>query len=80
MEALKLYVGNKFTGITVEPDKKYPGVMWRVRQGEYLSEMVNLARAKDAALSWAARDRGYGIGPRDGIKWARETKRRLSAA
>jgi len=41
---------------TVEPDSKYPGIMWRIRflDGR-LSDMVNLSRAKDAAISCALR-------------------------
>ena len=38
---------------SIEPDKTWPG-MWRVRLPDgYLSEMVNLSRAKDAAASLA---------------------------
>lgn len=38
---------------SIEPDKTWPG-MWRVRlPDEYLSEMVNLSRARDAAASLA---------------------------
>ncbi|MGB8628613.1 MAG: hypothetical protein WCD69_04380 [Xanthobacteraceae bacterium] len=35
---------------TIEPDANWPG-MWRVRFGDELSDMVNLSRAKDAAIS-----------------------------
>ena len=35
---------------TVEGDAKWPG-MWRVRLGGMLSDMANLSRAKDAAIS-----------------------------
>ena len=38
---------------TIEPDLTWPG-MWRVRLPEgYLTDMVNLSRAKDAAASLA---------------------------
>ena len=38
---------------TVEPDKDWPG-MWRVHMPDgHVSDMVNLSRAKDAALSLA---------------------------
>jgi hypothetical protein len=49
----KLYVGKKFTGIAVVVDATWPG-MFRVcgRDGR-LSDMVNLSRAKDAAIAWA---------------------------
>jgi len=47
----RLYVGNKFTGIVVRPDDKWPS-MWRVHWPDRSpSDMVNLARAKDAALA-----------------------------
>jgi hypothetical protein len=41
---------------TVEPYSKYPGIMWRIRflDGR-LSDMVNLTRAKDAAIACALR-------------------------
>jgi hypothetical protein len=58
--ALELYIGGKFTGVSLEPDTKWPS-MWRVRMGERLSDMVNLTRAKDAAIIWA-RPRGLGGG------------------
>jgi hypothetical protein len=35
---------------TIEPDANWPG-MWRVRFGGMLSDMANLSRAKDAAIS-----------------------------
>jgi hypothetical protein len=37
---LRLYIGKRFTGITVVPDDSWPG-MWRVRNGDCLSDMVN---------------------------------------
>ena len=53
MPELRLYAGNKFTGIVVRPDEKYPS-MWRVHMdGRLPSDMVNLTRAKDAAHFWA---------------------------
>jgi hypothetical protein len=54
----QLYIGRSFTGVTVEPDPKWPS-MWRIRKGEQLSDLVNLTRAKDAAITWA-RSRGLG--------------------
>jgi hypothetical protein len=40
--------------VSVEPDAKWPG-MWRVRKPDgSLTDMVNLTRAKDAAMSIAA--------------------------
>jgi len=51
-----LYIGRKATGVNVRPDKTWRG-MWRIHQGENVSDMVNKARAKEAAISWA-RPRG----------------------
>lgn len=68
MTALRLKIGNKFNGIEVVQDAKYPS-MWRVRRADgSLSDMVNLARAKDAALS-AARPRG--LGGHEDFSWHR---------
>jgi hypothetical protein len=50
---LRLYVGNKFTGIWIQSDEKWPS-MWRVHAADRQpSDIVNLTRAKDAALGWA---------------------------
>jgi hypothetical protein len=39
---------------SIEPDSKYPN-MWRVRlPGGHVTDMVNLTRAKDAAVSLVA--------------------------
>jgi hypothetical protein len=52
----KLYLGTRQSGYSVMPDKQYP-TMWRVRRPDgTLSDMVNRARAKDAALSMLDRD------------------------
>jgi hypothetical protein len=42
--------------------------MWRVRMGERLSDMVNLTRAKDAAITWA---RPRGLGGHEVAAWRR---------
>jgi hypothetical protein len=40
--------------VEVVPDTKWPGIMWRVRKADgTLTDVVNLSRAKDAALSIA---------------------------
>jgi hypothetical protein len=51
---LSLYYGNdRDPLLAVEPDSKYPG-MYRIRFPEGgLSDMVNLTRAKDAAITLA---------------------------
>jgi hypothetical protein len=70
---IALYINDKATGITVEPDAKWPG-MYRVRQDGTLSDMVNLSRAKDAALTWA---RPRGLGGKEVASWrVRETRRK----
>jgi hypothetical protein len=40
---------------TIEPDSKWLEI-WRVRRGGSISDMVNLSRAKDAAISIALSD------------------------
>jgi hypothetical protein len=55
-----LYIGRKRTDVSIEPDATWPG-MWRIRQGERVSDMVNMARAKDAAITWW-RPKGLGAG------------------
>jgi hypothetical protein len=65
-----LYVGRKATGVSVRPDKTWRG-MWRIHQGANVSDMVNISRAKDAAISWA---RPKGLGSKDVARWdARQT-------
>jgi hypothetical protein len=54
----------------VVPDEKWPG-MWRVKLPGGLSEMVNLARARDAALDWSATPRCH--------KVLQQNQRRFSA-
>jgi hypothetical protein len=46
----RLYLGSRATGYSITPDTKYPS-MWRVRYPDgSLSDIVNLTRARDAAL------------------------------
>jgi hypothetical protein len=54
---LFLFCGNNDDHLAiVEPDSKYPGVMWRIRFPDgRLSDMANLTRAKDAAVTCALR-------------------------
>jgi hypothetical protein len=55
MDEWRLYLGTKPTGIVVRPDEKYPS-MYRVHWPDRLpSDLVNLARAKEAAMRWAGR-------------------------
>jgi hypothetical protein len=68
---IKLYIGTKFTGITIEPDSNWPG-MWRIQNKGHVSDMVNLARAKDAAITWAHPTR------KDVVSW-REYRERAAA-
>ena len=60
-----LYIGNRFTGVSLEPDAVYPQ-MWRIRRGDQLSDTVNLTRAKEAAISWA---RPRGLGGAETVSW-----------
>jgi hypothetical protein len=64
---LRLFIGTKFTGVTVEPDGRWSG-MWRVHQGDMVSDMVNLTRAKEAAIM---RARPKGLGGSDVARWDR---------
>lgn len=52
MQVWKLYDGRRKLELEVVEDDRFPG-MWRIRapNGE-LSDMVNLTRAKDAALGF----------------------------
>jgi hypothetical protein len=69
MSALRLYVGNRLTDIAVIPDEGWPG-MWRVwMPDERVSDMVNLARAKDAGMAALARANGRGLRPGEVARW-----------
>ena len=73
----RLSIGNRFTGLVVCPDPQWPN-MWRIHFGGRISDMVNLARAKDAAIAWT---RPRGLGGRDGARWDyRETPARAFLA
>ena len=63
----RLSIGNRFTGLVVCPDPQWRK-MWRIHYGGRISELVNLARAKDAAISWV---RAEGQGGAKGIRWER---------
>jgi hypothetical protein len=67
---VRLAIGGKLTGVSVEPDAAWPNV-WRVHAGDRLSDMVNLTRARDAAI---ARVRPRGLGKGEIATWhTRET-------
>ena len=68
MVEYRLMIGNRLTGVVVRQDPAYPGIMWRIHQGDQVSDMVNLTRAKDAAISWA---RPKGLGGSEVAKWDR---------
>ena len=58
MTEWQLYLGTKFTGVIVRPDDKWPS-MFRIHWPDQPpSDIVNLTRAKDAAMRWAARRTG----------------------
>ena len=63
----RLSIGNRFTGLVVCPDPQWRK-MWRIHYGGRISDMLNLTRAKDAAISWA---RSEGQGGGIGIRWER---------
>ena len=58
MSSRDLYIGRRKTGVSVRPDPVWPQ-MYRIHQSERVSDLVNLTRAKDAALGWAM-PRGIG--------------------
>ena len=59
MAIFELHINKRSTGVTVRPDTVWSG-MWRVhRANGDASDMLNLRRAKDAAIS-IARPRGLG--------------------
>ncbi len=62
----RLLVGSRDTGITVEPDAQWAN-MWRIHKRGFVSDMVNLSRAKDAAAVMAGCDRSHPA------NWMRET-------
>jgi hypothetical protein len=52
----KLYPRTRSSGYSIVPDKHYPQ-MWRIRRPNgSLSDMVNRARAKDAAMAMLDKD------------------------
>jgi hypothetical protein len=63
---MRLYIGKRFSGVSVRPDATWPG-MWRVHTADgQVSDMVNLTRAKDAAI-YCARPRG--LGGTETVRW-----------
>ena len=64
---IDLHIGRRYTGVSVRPDSEWPG-MWHVHQDDRASDMVNLSRAQDAAISWA---RPRGLGSSEVARWHR---------
>jgi len=60
-----LHINRRSTSITVRPDNRYPS-LWRVHSAGWVSDMLNLARAKDAAITWA---RPRGLGGKESVRW-----------
>ena len=74
-----LYIGRKATGVSIRPDETWRGV-WRIHQGANVSDMVNIARAKEAAISWARpNDRNGGFSSTDVLHWKRRVARAQAA-
>jgi hypothetical protein len=64
----ELHIGRQPTGFLVCPDGVWAG-MWRIHAPDgRVSDMVNLPRAKDAAVAWA---RPRGIGGGELVRWRR---------
>ena len=64
---IELHIGECPTGVIVRPDSQWPG-MWRIVHGDQVSDMVNLPRAKDAAIRLA---RPRGLGGHETARWHR---------
>lgn len=64
----RLRIGGRLTGIVVRPDDRWPG-MWRIHDGDRASDMVNLARAKDAAITWFTSKRSGGLSKTEVVHW-----------
>jgi len=66
-----LQIGSRQSGFFVCPDETYP-TMWRIHAPDgRISDMVNLSRAKDAAIAWA---KPRGLGGTEIARWSyRET-------
>ena len=62
-----LRIGDTPSGVTVRQDGECHR-MWRIHRDELVSDMVNLSRAKDAAVAWA---RPRGLGSREKVYWDR---------
>ena len=62
-----LFIGKTDTGVTVRKDQRWPG-MWFVQLAGRTSDIVNLSRAKDAALSWA-RAAGFTVDANHAPHW-----------
>ena len=65
---MDLYVGRKRSGISVEPDPFWAG-MWRIHQNDNVSDMVNLDRAKDAAITWLRPPGSVSGTPKQVLSW-----------
>jgi len=67
MSEYHLRIGNKLTGLVIRPDDRYDQ-MWRIHYQGKVSDMVNLTRAKDAAVGWV---RPRGLGGTEKSSWDR---------
>ena len=65
LSTIRLYIAGKSTGVTIRTAPAWP-TMWRVHHGDRVSDMVNLVRAKDAAIAWA---RPRGLGGKEIVRW-----------
>jgi hypothetical protein len=73
MTEYRLRIRNKLTGLVLHPDENADHcvvcdkpIMWRIHYRGRVSDMVNIARAKDAAYSWLGLTEG---GQRHEVKW-----------
>jgi len=73
-----LHLGRSKPLLSVVPDVTHSG-MWRISHRGRLSDMVNLTRAKDAALTWALGDLNRGQESHSGGSYARSNARGATA-
>jgi hypothetical protein len=56
--AINLHIGRRYTGVSVRPDFEWPG-MWRVHQGDRVSDMTNPVPSKGSCSYLGAPTRSW---------------------
>jgi hypothetical protein len=74
---MTLLIRNRATEIELRPDHKYP-TLWRIHAANgQISDMLNLARAKNAAVAWA---RSRGLSGSEIVQWKENSRETTPAA